>query len=104
MHEMCRSISGSYMGMLTGIRVLTLVELAFWFVRLFSRRCFRSSKTGIEQAESPPNKKIDRIDALEKQNAAMEDKITMIEKNMSLKSKSRGQKAKIYNWSTMTRR
>ena len=88
--------------MLTGIRVLTLVELAFWFVRLFSRRCFKSSKTGIEQAESPPNKKIDRIDALE--FAAMKDKITMIEKNMSLKSKSRGQKAKIYNWSTMTRR
>ena len=90
------------MGMLTGIRVLTLVELTFWFVRLFSRRCFRSSKTGIEQAESPPNKKIDRIDALE--FAAMKDKITMIEKNMSLKSKSRGQKAKIYNWSTMKRR
>ena len=87
--------------MLTGIRVLTLVELAFWFVRLFSRRCFTSSKTGIEQAESPPNKKIDRIDALEKE---LKDEITMIKKNMSLKSKSRGQKAKIYNWSKMTRK
>ena len=96
---MCRSISGSYMGMLTGIRVLTLVELTFWFVRLFSRRCFTSSKTGIEQAESPPNKKIDNDEI-----AKLKDEITMIKKNMSLKSKSRGQKAKIYNWSTMTRK
>ena len=85
--------------MLTGIRVLTLVELAFWFVRLFSRRCFTSSKTGIEQAESPPNKKTDRIDALEKE---LKDEISLIKKNM--KSKSRGQKAKIYNWSKMTRK
>ena len=87
------------MGMLTGIRVLTLVELAFWFVRLFSRRCFRSSKTGMEQAESPPNKKTDNDEI-----AKLKDEITMIKKNMSLKSKSRGQKAKIYNWSTMKRK
>ena len=53
----------------------------------------------MEQAESPPNKKTDNDEI-----AKLKDEITMIKKNMSLKSKSRGQKAKIYNWSKMTRK
>ena len=66
--------------MLTGIRVLTLVELAFWFVRLFSRRCFRSSSTDVEKPAPRPSQKDDRMDALEKE-------ISLIKTNMSMKSK-----------------
>ena len=74
------------MGMLTGIRVLTLVELAFWFVRLFYRRCFRSSTTDIKQPAPRTRQKDDEIDALEKKIFARIEK--KIETKMSMNSKS----------------
>ena len=87
---MCFLILGSYMGMLTGIRVLTLVEIAIWFVRLFSRRCFRSSITDLEQPAPRPIQNDDRFDALETE-------ISFIKANMSMKSKPLRKKTRIDN-------
>ena len=80
--------------MLTGIRVLTLVELAFWFIRLFSRRCFRPSTTDIEKPVPCPKQKDERMDALEERNNAIEKEISMIKNKMLMKSKYLGKRTK----------
>ena len=68
------------MGMLTGIRVITLLELIFWFIRLISRRCFKSHETKYEFPAGRSNSGRQRIDALEKRNAEMEKRNAEMEK------------------------
>ena len=68
------------MGMLTGIRVITLLELTFWFIRLISRRCFKSREAKYEFPDRRSNLGRQRIDALEKKNAVMEKRNEVIEK------------------------
>ena len=90
--------------MLTGIRVLTLLELAFWFVRFFSRRCFRSSKTETEQQALPSTQNNEEFNALKEENAAMKREISVIKEMIFWQSKSPGKKGKVNNWpSIMTR-
>ena len=105
------------MGMLTGIRVLTLLELAFWFIRFFSRKVFGPSNTEVDNKLQPPNQKKETCDeskernttikneirkikkASEEQNAIMEKKIRMmIKKEITKNSKSSGKKLKSRIW------
>ena len=71
---------GSYMGMLTGITIITLLELAFWIIRFVSQRFSKSDSTKEENSESIPSPTTKRIEALEKRNAAIEKRNAAIEK------------------------
>ena len=56
--------------MLTGIRVITLLELAFWLIRFICRRCFGPHKTNPSNATSHPGTK--KIEEIEKRLAYLE--------------------------------
>ena len=43
-------IAGGSLGLLTGMRVITFLELVFWFMKFFSRICFKVK--GIENAHN----------------------------------------------------
>ena len=86
--------------MLTGIRVITLLELSFWFIRFFSRCIFKNRETKNTTSEARTNSGKKRIDAVEKRNAAIERRIEVMEKeNAAMKKKlsreSRGRRKAI---------
>ena len=74
------------MGMLTGIRVITLLELAFWIVRFVCRYCFTSYDTQCpEEGLRPKKKRIDEIERIEKElEKKIENRFSVMEKTMSL--------------------
>lgn len=88
--------------MLTGIRVITLLELTFWFIRLISRRCFKSRETNYEFPERKSNPGRQRMEALEKRNEAIEKemrtKISVIEKRLSRQLKPGGKVIRTRKW------
>ena len=73
------------MGLFTGIRIITLLELAFWIVRFLCRHCFPSFDTGHQE------EKKETIDSLAKRFA-------ILEKRFSHGTKERGKVSKPRRW------
>ena len=73
--------------MLTGISVITSLEVSFWFIRFFSRCIFKNQETKNTTSEARINSGKKRFDALEKRNAAIERRNEVMEKEIAAMKK-----------------
>ena len=97
------SIKGSYLGMLVGIQVITLLELAFWFVRFIARRFFKPCESEMKKSIILPKVGKDRIDViqLDKRVSAIEKRNSGLIKKRSIGAKLRGKIPKRGTWPTI---
>ena len=89
--------------MLVGIQVITLLELAFWFVRFIARRFFKPCESELKNSVKLPKARKAQIDViqLDKKVSAIEKKVCGLTKKKSVGEKLRGKIPKRGTWSTI---